>query len=81
MRTEAAAGSPLAAGERETELSLHTLRNLARRMASLAGRRTIVLLSHGFFVTGTQQDDLANTIDRAIRSGVVIHTLNSSGLR
>ena len=81
MRTEAAANGPLAAGERETELSLHTLRDLARKMASLAGRRSIVLVSHGFLVTGTEQDDLANTIDRAIRSEVVIHTLNSSGLR
>jgi VWFA-related protein len=80
LRAEMAANAPLAAGERETELSLHTLRDLSRRMASLAGRRTIVLLSHGFLVTDTLQDELAESIDRAIRSGVVIHTLNSSGL-
>jgi VWFA-related protein len=80
MRAEMAANAPLNAGERETELSLHTLRDLSRRMASLAGRRTIVLLSHGFLVTDTLQDELAESIDRAIRSGVVIHTLNSSGL-
>jgi VWFA-related protein len=81
MRAEMAAQRAVNAGERETELSLRTLREVARRMASLAGRRTIILLGHGFFVTDTLQGEMAETMDRAIRSGVVIHTLNSSGLR
>jgi VWFA-related protein len=81
MRTETGAIGPESAGEHETELSLDTLRDLARRMAGLSGKRTIVLLSHGFLVTDTQQDELAEAIDRAIRSGVVINTLNSTGLK
>jgi VWFA-related protein len=80
MRTEMAANRAMIAGERETELSLLTLRDVSRRMSALAGRRSIVLLSHGFFIPDEQQDELANTIDWALRSGVVVHTLNSSGL-
>jgi VWFA-related protein len=81
MRAESAAQRAVNAGERESELSLRTLRDVARRMASLAGRRTIILLGHGFFVDDSLQGELAETMDRAIRSGVVVHTLNTSGLR
>jgi VWFA-related protein len=80
MRTETKAQLAVAAGERETELSLYTLRTLSKRMASLAGSRTIVLIGHWFFVTHQSRSDLENMIDQAIRAGVVIDTLNSSGL-
>jgi VWFA-related protein len=74
MYTEAAATRAVAAGERETELCLHTIRDLSRRMNSMAGRRTMVMLGHGFLVPWTQQGELGDTLDRAIRAGVVIHT-------
>jgi VWFA-related protein len=80
MKLETRALSAVEWGERETELSLDTLRLLSRRMASMAGSRTILLLGHGFFVTHRLKDELANTIDQAIRAGVIIDTLNSSGL-
>ncbi|HUI56979.1 MAG TPA: VWA domain-containing protein [Bryobacteraceae bacterium] len=80
MLIEGAANRAVRAGEQETELALDALRDVSRRMASLAGRRTIVLLSHGFFIADEQQGELAQTMDWALRSGVVIDTLNSSAL-
>jgi hypothetical protein len=71
---------PCGWGEQETELSLNALRDMARRMVSLAGRRTIVMLSQGVFIPDEQQGELERTIDWALRSGVVINTLNSIGL-
>ena len=39
------------------------------------------MLGHGFLVPWTQQGELGDTLDRAIRAGVVIHTFNTYGLR
>jgi VWFA-related protein len=80
MQAEMAAARAVRLGERETELALDALRDVARRMSALAGRRSIVLISHGFLITDEQQGVLAQTMDWALRSGAVIHTLNSSGL-
>jgi len=80
MKAETAALHSLRWGEQETELSLDALRDVARRMAPLAGRRTIVMLSQGVFVPYEQEGELERTIDWAQRSGVVVNTLNSSGL-
>lgn len=77
---EVAATHAVRLGEQETELSLDALRDVARRMVALAGRRTIVMISQGVYVPDEQQGDLERTIDWALRSGVVINTLNSSGL-
>jgi hypothetical protein len=80
MKTKAAADRAVGLGERETSLSLDALRDIARRMSALAGRRTIILLSHGFLVPGLQQAELEHTINWALRSGVTIQTLDSFGL-
>ena len=80
MKAESAATHSLRWGEQETSLTLDALRDVARRMAALAGRRTIVMLSQGVFVPYAQEAELERTIDWAQRSGVVVNTLNSSGL-
>ena len=80
MDAEVAAVHAVRAGEQETELSLDALRDVARRMVSLAGRRIIVMLSQGVFIPDEQQGELERTIDWALRSGVVINTLNTVGL-
>jgi hypothetical protein len=49
-------------------------------MAALAGRRTIVMISQGVMIPADQQGQFERTIDWALRSGVVINTLNSAGL-
>ena len=52
MYTEAAATRAAAAGERETELCLHTIRDLSRRMNSLAGGGRLSCSGMGFSCRG-----------------------------
>jgi len=56
-----------------------SLESLARRMATQPGQRSVVFLSPGFF-TDTETFELQEVIDRALRSGVVINTLDARGL-
>lgn len=80
MYAETVATNDLRMGEQETSLSLDAVRDVARRMMALAGRRTLVMLSQGMFVPYEQEAELERTIDWALRSGVVVNTLNSAGL-
>jgi VWFA-related protein len=80
MYAETAATHAVRTGEQETSLSLDALRDVARRMMALAGRRTIVMLSQGVFVPYEQEGELERAIDWVQRSGVVVNTLNSTGL-
>jgi len=75
-----AANRAIRNGERETEATLATLNEVARKSARLGGQKTIVLVSHGFLVTDQQQPLLADTIDRVLRANMALQVLNSSGL-
>lgn len=66
--------------ELETRLAFNTIGSVARRMQSLAGQRTIILVSPGIFVTDALREDEANLIDAAIRSKVIISGLDALGL-
>jgi VWFA-related protein len=67
------------AGENQTHLVLTSVNDIVRRMSVLPGQRNIVFLSPGFFI-GDQQAALNDYLDRAIRAGVVINTLDLKGL-
>ena len=56
-----------------------SLESLARQMATQPGQRSVVFLSPGFF-TEMQTYDLNQVVDRALRAGVVINTLDARGL-
>jgi VWFA-related protein len=56
-----------------------SLESLARQMATQPGQRSVVFLSPGFF-TEMETYDLNQVIDRALRAGVVINTLDARGL-
>jgi VWFA-related protein len=64
--------------------SLFTLKAVADRMAEMPGQRMIAVLSDGFSLvdsSGTEDRvDLDSTISRAVRSGVVIYSLDTKGL-
>ncbi len=62
-----------------TEYSLQGLNGLLQRLATLPGRRTIVLVSPGFF-TETQRYEIGELTDRALRANVIINALQSRGL-
>jgi len=67
-------------GEHETHLAATVLIQVIRRMAAMPGQRNIVLASPGFLVPAEQQTELTDVINRAIRSNVVISSLDVRGL-
>jgi VWFA-related protein len=76
---QSAAQRVLSTGDQETRVALFTLRDLVRRMAAAPGKRTILLLSPGFY-TPEQQTEKMDIFDRAIRANVIISTLDARGL-
>ena len=67
------------ADDEETEASFRRIREVVRRVSVLAGQRDIVLISPGFLYTG-HDEELAEIIDSAIHSDVVVNTLDARGL-
>jgi len=65
--------------ENATEYTLRSLDALVRRMTQAPGQRTLVLISPGF-MTETEQHRLTEVTDHALRSGVIVNTLDSRGL-
>jgi VWFA-related protein len=75
----AAANRVLQAGDAQVQLLLSSLGDVVRRVSALPGQRTIVFLSPGF-VVAAHQAALTDYLNRAIRDGVMISTLNIRGL-
>jgi VWFA-related protein len=67
-------------GDRDASLSLDILKTLVRRMTTLPGSRSIVLVSPGFFLTDDHRLDENDVVDRAIRANVTINALDARGL-
>jgi VWFA-related protein len=69
----------LSAGEHESHVSLDSLNAVVRRVSQMPGQRTVVLASPGFLTTDMeyQYNDI---IDHAVRSQVVINSLDARGL-
>ena len=69
----------LSAGNHETQVTIYTIQDIVKRIAVMPGQRNIVLVSPGFFNPDflRQQSELS---DRAVRSNVVINTLDARGL-
>lgn len=70
----------LTSGEHESRISLQVVKDAIRRLAAVAGQRVIVLASPGFYTTTSQQPEKSEAIERAIRAGVVINSLDARGL-
>jgi VWFA-related protein len=79
MMVESAARISLTDGNQETQITLYTLLEMVRRMATAPGKRTILLLSPGFY-TPEQQMQKMDIFDRAIRANVIIGSLDARGL-
>jgi VWFA-related protein len=58
---------------------LYGIGQVCRRMTALPGQRNIVLVSPGFFVW-TMRDEVEKAVESALRSNVVIGTLDARGL-
>ena len=76
----ATAPQVLNAGEQETRVTLHSLRDTLRRVSAMPGQRTVILISPGFLTLVDLYQDKTEIIDRAIRANVIISALNARGL-
>jgi hypothetical protein len=67
-------------GEHEARLALGSMRELVRRMSSVAGQRLILLVSPGFQRPADILEDETQLIDRAIKANVIVSALDARGL-
>jgi VWFA-related protein len=76
---DALAQGVLSAGEHESHVSLLSLQSVLQGISRMPGQREIVLVSPGF-LTPQLEYDYDEVVDRALRSQVVISTLDGRGL-
>ena len=70
----------VAEGRQQTRSALLMLKTMASRLAAMPGDRNIILVSPGFYLPNDLRADMAQVIERAARSGVIINTLDARGL-
>src|ERR1019366_6479883 len=63
----------------QSRIALGTIRDVTNKIAEMPGPRTIVLISPGFLLIDNTQLE-SEIIDRAVRSNVVISTLDARGV-
>lgn len=74
------ASTALSYGAEESRSGLRVFEDLIGKMSTLPGSRTIVLVSPGFILTGEQRLDESQVLEDAIRSGVVVNSLDIRGV-
>jgi VWFA-related protein len=78
---EAAAVRALSLGQQDVQIAFATIAEIVRRMATLPGQRTLVLVSPGFLnVDSTSLASESQIIDFAAQSDVTISSLDARGL-
>ena len=79
-QAQAAVSRALSIGEQDARTALLVLKDIARRMSATPGERMMVLVSGGFHVSEFERREEIDMIDRAIRSNVMISSLDARGL-
>ena len=79
-QAEQSASQEIHLGDAETRLALGVIRQLIRRMASMPGRRSMILVSPGFLTLAEHTQEKTEIMDRAIRASVLINALDARGL-
>jgi len=79
MMVQSAAQDALTRGDSETQLVLGSVKDVVRRMASVPGQRTVVLVSPGF-LTPQQEFQVTDIIEHALRGNVILSTIDARGL-
>lgn len=69
----------LNAGDVATEYAYRHLEDTMRRLAAMPGQRIMVFVSPGF-IPSTLQLETNDIIDRALKAGIVINTIDARGL-
>jgi VWFA-related protein len=76
---DATAQQALSEGNAESHLVLTVVNDVIRKMSTMPGQRSMVLVSPGF-LTPQLEFEYTNAIDRAVRSQVTIGALDARGL-
>lgn len=76
---QATAASVLGQEQHETLVALSVLKDVVRRIAVMPGQRSVLLLSPGFLAS-QMEFDYSDLIDRALRSQIIISSLDARGL-
>ena len=76
----ATAMSVISLGERDSRLDLSVLKDVIRRLSATPGSRNVILVSPGFFLTAEMRQEEAEVMDRAIRAGVTLNSLDVRGV-
>jgi len=79
-KLRSAAQLALTYGDRETLNALIALKDVVRKLISAPGKRNLVLVSPGFLLTMNHRTDENDVLERAIRSNVVVNTIDMRGL-
>ena len=81
MAVHAETFQQLARGSQESRVALSVLKDVVRRIAVMPGQRSMVVVSPGFLTQETNMfQDYMDVVDRALRSQVIISTLDARGL-
>jgi VWFA-related protein len=76
---DATSAQVLNAGNQESHVSLSVLKEVVHSLSRMPGQRSVVLLSPGF-ITPQMEYEYGEIIDRAVRSQVIVNTLEARGL-
>jgi VWFA-related protein len=77
---EATAKRILEAGDSVTREGYQSLNSIVKRLTDMAGQRVLVYVSPGFVLADTVSPDSWELIERAMRAGVVVNTIDARGL-
>jgi len=77
---EAMARRILQQGDNWTRGAYDSLSDITMKLASMPGQRVLVYVSPGFLIGVALQNDNADWIERAVRAGIVVNTIDARGL-
>lgn len=67
------------AGQHESRIALGVMKEVVHNLSRMPGQRSVVLISPGF-ITPQLEYEYTEIIDRAVRSQVIVNTLDARGL-
>ena len=77
---QSAARRALTDGLHESHTALIVLKDAVRRISYMPGQRIVILASPGFLTLEELRTEELDVVDRAVRSGVIISSLDARGL-
>ncbi|SRR5579862_2684921 len=80
VNLDATAQRILQEGDAQTRASYQNLEDIVRKLAGMPGQRVLVYVSPGFLVDTELLPNGWDLIERAVRAGVVVNTIDARGL-